>query len=197
LTGLKKYIDSLNPISTNSLEKLCSIFSKSSLSKGEFFIQEGQTTNQIAFLEEGIIRAFYRNNEGLEYNKHFFISPCFIGGYASLITGTPNQISQQALSNCTIFVANFSDFTALYDTNPDIERAARKLAELFFVHKEQREIEIVLLDADKRYLLFQKQFPFLEQQIPQYHIASYLGITPTQLSRIRRKITRNKISLPM
>lgn len=197
MTGLKKYIDSLNPISTNSLEKLCSIFSKSSLSKGEFFIQEGQTTNQIAFLEEGIIRAFYRNNEGLEYNKHFFISPCFIGGYASLITGTPNQISQQALSNCTIFVANFSDFTALYDTNPDIERAARKLAELFFVHKEQREIEIVLLDADKRYLLFQKQFPFLEQQIPQYHIASYLGITPTQLSRIRRKITRNKISLPM
>jgi len=64
---------------------------------------------------------------------------------------------------------------------------ARKLAEIFFVQKEQREIEIVLLDADRRYSLFQKQFPQLEQQIPQYHIASYLGVTPTQLSRIRRK----------
>lgn len=189
MTDLKNYIDSLNPISADSWNKLTNIFSEKSLSKGDFFIKEGQTANQIAFLQDGIVRAFYRNNEGVEYNKHFFISPCFIGGYASLITGTTNQINQQALTNCKILVANFSDFTALYNTYPDIERAARKLAELFFVHKEQREIEIVLLDADKRYLLFQKQFPFLEQQIPQYHIASYLGITPTQLSRIRRKFT--------
>jgi CRP-like cAMP-binding protein len=190
LTELKKYIDNLNPISADSWNKLSGIFSEKTLLKGDFFIREGQTANQIGFLQDGIIRAFYRNNEGLEYNKHFFVSSCFIGGYASLITGTTNQINQQALSNCQILVANFSDFTALYDTHPDIERAARKLAEFFFVHKEQREIEIVLLDADKRYLLFQKQFPFLEQQIPQYHIASYLGITPTQLSRIRRKFTQ-------
>lgn len=75
--------------------------------------------------------------------------------------------------------------------NQDIERLARKLAELFFVQKEQREIDIVLLDADKRYLLFQKEFPGLENMIPQYHIASYLGITPTQLSRIRKKIVKS------
>ncbi|MGE4347904.1 MAG: Crp/Fnr family transcriptional regulator, partial [Flavobacteriaceae bacterium] len=67
----------------------------------------------------------------------------------------------------------------------------RKLAEQFFVHKEQREVNIVMLDADKRYLIFQQEFPFLEQLIPQYHIASYLGITPTQLSRIRRKLTKS------
>lgn len=56
------------------------------------------------------------------------------------------------------------------------------------MQKEQREIEIVLLDADERYHIFQKQFSGLENRIPQYHIASYLGITPTQLSRIRRKL---------
>jgi CRP-like cAMP-binding protein len=137
-------------------------------------------------LEGGIIRGFYRNNEAVEYNKHFFINPCFIGGYASLITGTPNQIIQQALSDSTIQVAKFADIQNLYQTCPDIERGARILAEQFFVQKEQREIEIVLLDADKRYQIFQRNFPQLEQQIPQYHIASYLGITPTQLSRIRR-----------
>lgn len=189
LTELKKYIDRLNPISADSWDKLSSIFTEKEIVKGDFFITEGQVATQIAFLQDGIIRAFYSNREGHEYNKHFFVSPCFIGGYASLITGTPNQINQQALSNCTVFIANYSDFKALFDKHPDIERAARKLAELFFVHKEQKEIEIVLLDADKRYLLFQKEYPQLEQQVPQYHIASYLGITPTQLSRIRRKFT--------
>jgi len=87
-------------------------------------------------------------------------------------------------------VANFEEFSRLYLSCPDLERAARILAERFFVQKEQREIELVVLDADQRYRLFQQQFPQLENQITQYHIASYLGITPTQLSRIRRKLAQ-------
>jgi hypothetical protein len=75
----------------------------------------------------------------------------------------------------------------LYNTFPALERFARKLAESYFVLKEKREIELVLLEAGERYLIFQKEFPGLENRIPQYHIASYLGITPTQLSRIRAK----------
>jgi CRP-like cAMP-binding protein len=77
----------------------------------------------------------------------------------------------------------------LYDKFPDLERVGRRLAEFYFVDKEQREIEIVLLDAEKRYQIFLQQYPGLSQLIPQYHIASYLGVTPTQLSRIRRKLT--------
>jgi CRP-like cAMP-binding protein len=167
------------------------LFKETILKKGNYFIKEGEIEKQLAFLQTGFVRAFYRNHEGLEYNKHFFVAPCFIGGYSSFITGRPNQINQQALSDCSLLVADFSAFTKLYDRCPDIERAARKLAELFFVNKEQREIEIVLLDADKRYKIFQDQYPQLEQVIPQYHIASYLGITPTQLSRIRRKFRGN------
>ena len=68
-----------------------------------------------------------------------------------------------------------------------MEKVARRLAELYFVNKEQREIEIVLWNADERYIIFQRDYPQLEQIIPQYQIAFYLGITPTQLSRIRRK----------
>lgn len=187
MTRLEQFFNNLTPISTSSWNKLKIRFVAKSLKKGDFFIKEREAAKEIGFLEEGIIRAFYRNNEGIEYNKHFFITPCFIGGYASLITGKPNQINQQALTYCKIYVAKFADIETLYESCPDIERAARILAEQFFVQKEQREIEIVLLDADKRYQIFQKQFPQLEQLVPQYHIASYLGITPTQLSRIRRK----------
>lgn len=189
MTAFKNFFNGLSPVSNESWDKFASMFTKKILKKGDYFITEGQIAKEIGFLERGIIRAFYRNDQAIEYNKHFFINPCFIGGYASLITGAPNQIIQQALTDCTIQVAKFKEIEGLYEMYPDIERAARKLAEQFFVQKEQREIEIVLLDADKRYEIFQRDFPQLEQLIPQYHIASYLGITPTQLSRIRKKIS--------
>ncbi|MDC6385812.1 Crp/Fnr family transcriptional regulator [Flagellimonas taeanensis] len=189
MSDLRTFFNSITPISKESWNKLESLFIQKELKKGDNFIDDGQVAKEIGFLESGILRGFYRNDEAIEYNKHFFIGPCFIGGYASLITGRPNQIVQQALTDCKIQVAKFTEIQKLYDTCPDIERAARILAEQFFVQKEQREIEIVLLDADKRYQIFQNNFPQLEQQIPQYHIASYLGITPTQLSRIRKKRT--------
>ena len=187
VTDLKTFFNKLTPVSAESWDKFSQLFSPKVLKKGDNFISDGQIAKEIGFLESGIIRAFYRNEKAIEYNKHFFINPCFIGGYASLITQNPNQIYQQAITDCIIQVANFADIQKLYDSCPDIERAARVLAEQFFVQKEQREIEIVLLEADKRYEIFQRDFPQLEQQIPQYHIASYLGITPTQLSRIRKK----------
>lgn len=189
MTDLKSFFNSLTPLSTESWDKFAALFTPKVLKKGNYFITDGQIAKEIGFLQSGIVRAFYRNSGATEYNKHFFVNPCFIGGYSSLITQTPNQINQQALTDCHIQTALYADIQALYQTCPDIERAARILAEQFFVQKEKREIEIVLLDADERYQIFQNNFPHLEQQIPQYHIASYLGISPTQLSRIRRKIS--------
>lgn len=184
---LKRQLTALHPISEASWANVSALFSKKTLNKGDYFITEGQKASQIAFLQKGIVRAFYRTENGKEYNKHFFTDNSFIGGYSSLITKNVNVINQQAISDCEIFVADYEKLTSLYATNPDLETVARKLAELRFVEKEQREIEIVLLDANERYSLLRKQFPDLEQLIPQYHIASYLGITPTQLSRIRKK----------
>lgn len=185
--ALHHFLNRLTPISPATWEKVFPIFTEVQLEKGTHFIREGQLAREIGFLEEGIMRAYYRNTGGQEYNKHFFTAPCFIGGYASLITGKPNVIQQEALTDCKVYSAPYTAFRTLFDTCPDLERAARVLAEQFFVAKEQREIEIVQLDAEERYQLFRERYPELEASIPQYHIASYLGITPTQLSRIRRK----------
>ena len=187
MTELYKYLNSISPLRDNTWEKVEPLFSETTIKKGDYFIDEGETAKQIGFLENGIIRAFYRNNEGKEYNKHFFVAHNVVGGYSSLITKSPNKINQQALTDCKILVANYAEVTKLYDLFSDFERVGRRLAELYYVDKEQREIEIVLLNADERYLIFRKEYPQLEQLIPQYQIASYLGITPTQLSRIRRK----------
>ena len=133
------------------------------------------------------MRAFYRNNEGNEYNKTFFTDLNFVAPYSSLVTGHKNLINIQCLTNCTFQVADFGEITKLYDRYPKVERLARIISEQFFVIKEKREIELVTLEASERYEIFQKEHPNLENLIPQYHIASYLGITPTQLSRIRAK----------
>ncbi len=158
------------------------------LNKNDFFVKEGNCAQQIGFLKKGIIRAFFLNEEGKEYNKQFFMAPSIIGVYSSLITKQPAKIAQQALTDCEILVANYEELEKLYNKFHDLERLGRKIAEYYFLEKEEKEIQMALLDADKRYLIMRQKFPNIEAIIPQYYIASYLGISPTQLSRIRRKL---------
>lgn len=168
-----------------SSETFLSLFSKKVLKKGEVFARRGEHSKQFAFVEEGVLRAYYTKDNGEQYNKTFFTKGYFVGAYSSLITGTQNLIDIDCLTDCVLNVASFESVVNLYNKYPQIERLARILAEQFFVNKEKREIEFVTLEAKERYSIFQIEHPGLEQLIPQYHIASYLGVSPTQLSRIR------------
>ena len=105
-----------------------------------------------------------------------------------MLTKQPNKIIQQALTTCTIWTADYAKIEALYDRHHEMERIGRKVAEHYYLEKEKNLVEMALLDADKRYAILKERFPTIESQVQQYHIASYLGITPTQLSRIRKKI---------
>ena len=188
MEALDKFLNSIIKLDKNTTQVVLSPFVRRELIKGEHFIKSSQYAKKVAFLEKGYFRGYYESPQNAEYNKHFFKAPCFIGGYASLITKLPTQVSQQALTDCTIWEASYDNLTKLSFEYPKLNEMFRILAEQFFVQKEQREIELVLLNASQRYKIFQEQFPLLEQLIPQYHIASYLGVSPTQLSRIRRKL---------
>ncbi|MDB5120063.1 MAG: Crp/Fnr family transcriptional regulator [Sphingobacteriales bacterium] len=189
MTELKKFLDLIYPIHENTWGILKVLFKDERLKKGDFFIHEGEIATRFAFLQDGVVRAFYTNGEGKDYTKHFFTAGSIIGGYSSLITGKPSLFSQQALTNCKVLSINYNQLLSLYDAYPDLERLARKFAENYFVSNEAKEAKIVLNNADVRYLEFRNIYPGLEQIIPQYHIASYLGVSPTQLSRIRKKMT--------
>ena len=178
------------PLSAETMDLMKSIFVKGELKKGEYFVRKGEYAKSIAFLETGIVRAFYVDNRGKEYNKTFFSAPSIIGSYASLISKQKNAVAQQALTDCSIWKASFLKIEALSVGNYEIERLRRTIAERFFLSNEKKEIEMALLDADKRYLILQEEYPGIEQEIPQYHIAAYLGISPTQLSRIRKNLTQ-------
>jgi CRP-like cAMP-binding protein len=187
LIELKAYLEKFIPLEDQELQALSRLFSQKKLSKGAYFSVEGRVETNIGFLLKGVIRAFYRNNEGIEYNKTFFTANEFFGAYASLVSGMPNKIIIQALTDCDILMANYDKIKELFSPYRKIETVARRIAEHFYIEKEKREIQLVMLQADARHKIFKEEYPDIENLIPQYHIASYLGITPTQLSRIRAK----------
>lgn len=184
---LRKYISQYLALSEESWSVFYKLFSEVNLRKGVYFATEGKQAYEIGFLTNGVMRAFYRSKDGQEYNKTFFTDNEFLGAYTSLITGTPNKINIQALTDCTLLVADYKCIVSLFDKYRQIETLARLISEYFYIYKEKREIELVLMQADERYEVFKQEYPDLENIIPQYHIASYLGITPTQLSRIRAR----------
>lgn len=185
LDNLRKVISNLVPMDTQSVEKMLDGFEFRAYEKGQAFARKGEYAKSIGFVTSGVLRAFFRGTDGTTYNKTFFKENSLIGAYSSLITGKASQIDIECLTACEIWTCPYESIVALYDEYPLVERFSRMLAERFFVSKEKREIELVTLEAKERYTIFQREHPGLDQRIPQYHIASYLGITPTQLSRIR------------
>ncbi len=178
-------LNGISQLSSKTWSNLIENATTIELNKHDFFVKELEISREIGILTEGIVRSFYVTEDGKEYNKTLFTAPSIIGSYVSFITGQPNQLPQQALTKCKVTKIPLSTIETLSKDNIEIERLRRKIAENFFVIKEKRELEMALLQAEERYAIFQKEFPNVEQEIPQYHIASYLGISPTQLSRIR------------
>ena len=185
--SFSSYLLSFWNIPEPSLEILLNLFTPRHFKKNDFYARAGDQAKKLGFLEEGIMRAYYQNDKGEEFNKLFFTNPAIVGPYSALITGETNKINIQWLTDGTLLEANFQDIIDLYTAHRSIESLNRKIAEDFFVKKEKREMSLVMFDAAERYAVFQKEFPELENSIAQYHIASYLGVTPTQLSRIRAK----------
>ncbi|NKI31824.1 Crp/Fnr family transcriptional regulator [Muricauda sp. DJ-13] len=188
MDGFFDYVNTISPISDKAFMALKPNLKFVELKKGEFFVKAGEIASTIGFLTNGLVRAFFLNQEGREYSKQFFMAPSIIGAYTSLLNKQPARIAQQALTDCEIVVLDYKKLEQAYENFHDLERLGRRVAESYFMEKEQKELEMALLDADKRYLILRERFPKIENLVPQYHIASYLGISPTQLSRIRRKL---------
>ena len=182
---LKETLQNIIDFNPETLKILLYLFEETEFKKGDFLAKKGELSRKIGFITSGVLRAYYSNDRGEEYNKTFFTKGSFVGAYSSLITGKQNLIDIDCLTNATLMITEFHQVTSLYHSHPQVERLARIFAEQFFVSKEKREIELVTLEAKDRYSIFQQEHPQLEQLIPQYHIASYLGVSPTQLSRIR------------
>lgn len=191
LLQMRKTLENFHPLSQEAWADFSALFSYAELKKGEYFVKEGDRNDTLAFILDGALRAYYLDQEGTYYNKTFFIQNSFAISLASVLQDIPSFLNFDALINTQMLKASYRKIEGLFEKHRCIETMARKIIEYkWVVEKEQRELRLVLNDALERYEYFQQEYPGLENKIPQYHVASHLGITPIQLSRIRAKRMR-------
>ncbi|MDQ1086538.1 Crp/Fnr family transcriptional regulator [Siphonobacter sp. SORGH_AS_1065] len=159
------------------------------LPKKHFLIKQGQTAKEICFLISGSARLYYEK-DGDEKTTYFFFENNLVGDYLGCLTSQPSTINIQALEDCELMYFKYETLTKLYEQFPVYQIFGRKLAEYLFMGLDIRLAELLTLTPEERYLKFINtsiKRKILER-IPQQYIASYLGITPVSLSRIRRRI---------
>jgi CRP/FNR family transcriptional regulator, anaerobic regulatory protein len=161
------------------------------LRKKEFLLQDGQVCDKITFVNNGIIRLFY-NVDGIENTIQFFFPSSWHTDYASFLTERPSMETLQALEQSEVLQIRKADLYALYQQHPIFERVGRIFAEQAFLSVNQLNQMLTNEEPQERYLNLIKQRPELIEKIPQHYIASYLGIKPESLSRIRKRLLQRK-----
>lgn len=156
------------------------------LKKGELFIEAGGDARGFGIILSGLTRVYYTDSKGVEATRAFRGAFDVVGAFSELLLGGPSRVSVQALEDTELLAGNYDAFARLYPRHAAWQELGRKLAERLYITKEKREFEFLRLSATERYEAFCRENPGLAERVPQYHIASYLGITPVALSRIKR-----------
>lgn len=188
---LKRKFESYAPISPTSWQLIENSIETQSIKKGELLLRNGQIAKEIHFIVRGALRAFITDAEGNIYNKNIFLEGDFAGSTASLIQQIPSYFAIEALENSILININYKKYRDLIFKNDDLKNFyIAYLEKNWVIEKEQREISIVMENATERYLDLLSKHPDISERIPLLHIASHLGITPTQLSRIRKSLEK-------
>ncbi|WP_209564187.1 Crp/Fnr family transcriptional regulator [Flavobacterium sp. 1355] len=169
------------------LEELLDISSHKKINKGSCFITAGHIPRKMAFVVKGLFRYVYVHENGNEFTKSIITENNFISSYSAMIHNSTSYFSIEALEEAEILEIDYQCWLEVKEKNPFWNIFLLKILEKAFCIKEKRERELLLLDAEKRYNLFITEFPNLENRISQQIVASYLGIQPESLSRLRRK----------
>ena len=156
--------------------------------KGQFIVQQGDVCRFESYVVRGCCKTFYNDHEGHEHIVMFAIEDWWTADLGSFITQTPADYNVLCLEDTEVIQFSYENLERLYEEVPKLERFFRIIIQKAYVASEKRIIRNFSLPARERYLRFQKQYPLFEQRIPQYMIASYLGITKEFLSKIRNQL---------
>lgn len=153
--------------------------------KGENFINEGQKPRKIAFVAEGLFSQYYTADNGDIIIKYFFPEGRLAASVSAMLNNTPSIFTISAIEDSTVLEYDFFEFKKLFTDHPDIAAFYIRYIELhWIIEKEPLEISFREDTAKTRYAEFLMKYPDLMKRLKKHHIASFLGITPTQMSRI-------------
>ncbi|NER14860.1 cyclic nucleotide-binding domain-containing protein [Leptobacterium flavescens] len=159
--------------------------------KGQYLLQQGDHCNHMDFLLSGSTRTFHVDEEGKEHVFRFAIENWWATDVPAFLEQKVSATNIQCLENTEVIRLDFYRLEELYLEIPKTERLFRILFQKVAVSLEKRIIDNLSLSAKERFLIFREEYPQFEQRIPQYMIASYLGITKQYLSEIRSQLARS------
>ena len=160
--------------------------------KGQHFVKIGDVPDRIGFIISGIFRVYYNTEQGEERILVLRSENRFLSAYRSVLENEPSWFGIQALEPSFLICMHLKEYKRLMTEFSCWSDVSRKYVEDLFIEKEQREKDLFSLNATTRYLNFRERYPDVEGRVSQYHVASYLGITPQALSRIRKRLCEKK-----
>src|SRR5688572_15542162 len=157
------------------------------LRKRQYLLQAGDINQYENFVNKGCLRAYTVDDDGQEHIAMFGLEGWWISDLYSFLTNTPATQHIDALEDSEVLSIEKSDLEKLYEQVPKFNRFFLKLLQNAFVAHQRRILASISQTAEEQYLEFVRRYPSIEQRVPQSQIASYLGLTPETISRIRRQ----------
>jgi CRP-like cAMP-binding protein len=156
--------------------------------KKEIILNTGKVEHHLSFIEKGIVR-FYVPNDEKDLTFGFAFENSFVSAYDSFLTQTPSNYRVETVSHSILWRLTYDDLQDIYESTEIGNLIGRKASEDLFLKKSNRELSLLAGTAEENYLKLFTERPEVIRQIPLKYIASYIGITPQALSRIRRRIS--------
>jgi len=174
------------------LASLSTIVRPERLERGASFIREGEDSTRLALVVKGLFRSYYIDDEGRDYTKLFLPEGSILLSYYARLAGRPSAYFIEALEDSELLVADIADFERLTEASRGLLLLYKGFADSILVEKEGHRLSLISEKGEKRYLRFRRERPGLEARLKARDLASYLGLTPVSLSRLRRRLGLNK-----
>jgi CRP-like cAMP-binding protein len=184
LTVIRHFI----PLTPAEEALLTHLFVTEEVAKGGFFLRPGEVSRKVAFVVQGVFHNF-RSRDGQEHTFYFGREQEFIGDYSSFLPAQPAVHAIQALEPARLLTISYDNLQRLYREVSQGERFGRLVAEMLFTDVLKQLTSFYEETPEERYARFVRTYPDLQQRIPQYYIASYVGVKPQSLSRIRSRVS--------
>lgn len=193
-----KKLEILDTVFSSSNEKfneanynLLKQFSERKLKAKQAIVAAGEKWNEVIYIQKGLVRIFYRDPEGREFNKSFYVENQLLCPLLSIVRHQMCTFNISTVEDCTLYLCPFDRFKKHLIEIDYWETFALPYIEGIAEQKYYREYDFLMLSATERLLKFFQNYPMLNDRIPEYHLASYLGITNVSLSRIRKTLSQS------
>jgi CRP-like cAMP-binding protein len=190
LASMFAFFKQILPLKETEKEELRSIVQQRSIRKRQSILQEGDVCKHYTYVVSGCFRMLSVDKKGIEHNIQFAAESDWISDIGSFFSEKPSQLFIEALEQSTVLQIEKKDLLKIYGSSLKFNRNFRVIIENKFVELQTRVLQNISSTAEERYTFFIEQYPHLSNRLPSTQIASYLGVTPEFLSKVRKSLSR-------